>query len=909
MPDVPSLLQAKALQWNKHFSLHSHPLSASVEQLLLISDYAALQINCLTELLQNDTCQQALDFNDYQQALRRLPLSLSQASFCQALRQFRHQHLLRLLLREIAGFSTTNQTLHEWSDCADAIILHALDFCQNQISQKHGQAMNAQGEQAFLQILAMGKLGGRELNFSSDIDLIFTYSETGQTQGPVSIDNQQFFNKVVQLFVQVLQQNTRDGFVFRVDLRLRPYGHSGPLALSHTGMETYYQEQGRDWERYAMVKARLIQTNNEPCPWFQRLIIPFVYRRYIDFGAIESLRSMKAMILHEVQLKPMLDDIKRGRGGIREIEFIVQCFQLIRGGRLPKLQQTNTLMALAVLQEERLLKPTRTLTRAYLFFRQLENALQTQQDQQTHTLPRAPLQQAQLLKAMGFEHWQDLLNHLHHYQRKVTRVFQGVLGEDKDLSQQDGFLSQLNSLWQGHIEQQMAVHLLGHLHYQQPARCYQILQEFRHAPRCRRLSQAARLRLDKFMVLLLSKLIDTHDTDKLLLAILRLLENIVGRSAYLALLTENQGILHELLHYFASSPFISQLLIQHPFLLEIFVDETVHWQAPSRYQLQENLKKQLADCADVEQRMEALRQFKLRCYLLAARAELNEISNAVIVGRFLSNVADVIIAVVLQQALQELAERDADILLLSSRFSILAYGKLGAREMNYSSDLDLVFLHTATAQEEHWITRLTQKILHMFNTRSSSGVLYTVDTRLRPSGSAGLLVSHWDAFIDYQQKKAWTWEHQALLRARVLYANAQARQTFLRLKETVLFLPRDKKTLSQEVLEMRAKIIKHNDPQTLKYREGGLLDLEFLVQFLVLAYPSPVFCRCTHTMAFLKHLQAQNILNTEQEETLQMAYRHYHHALHQEIVQGKALAYDEDETLLVRISNQFYYSA
>lgn len=899
-------LQSKLHFYRKHFSELVHPLNHALKSLLLVSDYACRHIEILKRLLAEDDGLQPLGYDDYQRLLSQLPEQ--GPHFGRELRYFRHRHFLRLMLRELAGLADTEQTMAAWSDCADAIILRSLQFCQQELTNRYGQPCDEMGKPTQLYVLAMGKLGGQELNYSSDVDLIFAFSAAGYTNGQDQVSNQQYYSKVVQNFMQLLQNPTAEGFVFRVDLRLRPNGDSGALVCTLAAMETYYQEQGRDWERYAMVKARLIgEHTKDQNHWFHRLITPFVYRRYVDFSVIESLRSMKAMIAREVQLNPMLDDIKRGLGGIREIEFIIQSIQLIRGGRFPYLRQQNLITALDAIKEEGLLTRTAALKQAYLFLRKLENALQSLNDQQTHTLPKDEIKQTQIAFAMGFENWNVLLTRLQQYQRIVSTLFRSILRKGDPYEDENRLIAnQLASLWQGHVENSMAINLLASLGFREPERCYQMLHAFRHSPRCRRLSQAARMRLDRFMLLLLTELTQVAETDTVLSQVLHLLENIVGRSAYLALITENPQVLKELLHWFAHSPFITSLLVSQPFLLEILLDQEENWRLPSRQQLEQTLKNQLAHCTENELQGEILRQFKLNNWLCAARAEMHGQYDAVRIGRFLADVAEVIVEEVLVIACQQLTRRYPQMMQIKSRFAIIAYGKLGSREMNYNSDLDLVFIHAALDEEEGLVTRLTQKILHMLTTRSQAGILYSVDTRLRPSGAAGLLVSHIDAFIEYQRTQAWTWEHQALLRARILVANKRIHHLFKQLKADVLFLPRDRNVLRDEVLAMRTKISRHSDAEQVKFAAGGLLDLEFLVQFLVLANPRQGLIRYTNTLSLLQKLYSEKILTREQFIKLKQAYKSYHHLLHQNLLQPASYDYHAHQLDVVKVSKELF---
>ncbi|MDP1602528.1 MAG: bifunctional [glutamate--ammonia ligase]-adenylyl-L-tyrosine phosphorylase/[glutamate--ammonia-ligase] adenylyltransferase [Legionella sp.] len=890
MLEIPTILQSRTTLFQRYFSELDHPLCKAVQTLLLVSDYACRNIDILQSLLSVDRCDLSITGDAYFQLLENVSHQ-SSSYFGSSLRQFRHYHFLRLLLREYSGLASTEETMAAWSDCADAIIMRALSFCQQELSARFGIAIEESGKPAQLYVLAMGKLGGRELNYSSDIDLIIAFSAAGHTDGQEQITNQQYYTKVVQLFIQLLQNVTADGFVFRVDLRLRPNGESGALVSSLAAIETYYQEQGRDWERYAMVKARLInESTNTPGHWFNRLIIPFTYRRYVDFSVIESLRSMKAMIEREVQLHPMLDDIKRGMGGIREVEFIIQNSQLIRGGRLPELRQQSALLALDTINHHKLMARSGALKHAYLFLRKLENCLQSENDQQTHSLPTDAVKQAQIAYAMSFASWDDLMIKLQQFQRIISTLFYTVLRTVDDYEDNERLLvNQLTSLWQGHVEHTMAINLLASLGFHDATRCYQLIHTFRHSPRVRRLNQAVRMRLDRFIVLLLNELIDVKETDTILLQFIHLLENIVGRSAYLALLTENPQTLKELVYWFGQSPFITSLIVGYPFLLEVFLQEDSHWRPFSRKALKEQLNNQLSYCEESELKEEVLRQFKLSNWLMAARAEMHGHVDAIRTGRFLADVAEVIVNQVVEIACHQLALRYPQIMKIKSKFAIIAYGKLGSQEMNYNSDLDLVFIHYTEFAEEGLITRLTQKIMHMLTTRLQFGILYQVDTRLRPSGEAGLLVSPLSAFVEYQRNEAWTWEHQALIRSRVLSGGTRARQVLRQLKNDVFLIKRQKQKIRDDVQAMRQKIIQHLSRDDVKHAPGGLLDLEFLVQFLVLVNPIPSLSRHTNTLKLLHQLTVVKIISPAQFAKFEQAYRHFHHVLHQHLLNPNIL--------------------
>ncbi|CEK11333.1 bifunctional [glutamate--ammonia ligase]-adenylyl-L-tyrosine phosphorylase/[glutamate--ammonia-ligase] adenylyltransferase [Legionella hackeliae] len=902
--EVPSLLQPKIAFYQKNFADFNS--DRALEKLLLVSDYAFRHVDLLKQIM-SEGYHVPFSLENYMDKLNHIknqPFNL----FACALRLFRHTQLLRLLLREFCGLATTTESMTQWSDCADAIVLRAMHFCEGEIGKRHGKPCNAEGNPTKLYILAMGKLGGRELNYSSDIDLICAFSEAGHTNGDESITNQQFYTKVVQLFIQLLQTITPEGFVFRVDFRLRPNGDSGALVSSLAAIETYYQEQGRDWERYAMVKARLIGEDTDvPNHWFHRLITPFVYRRYVDFSVIESLRSMKAMIEREVQLNPMLDDIKRGLGGIREVEFIIQNMQLIRGGRLPKLQTQNTIAALNVLKQENLLSHTAALKQAYLFLRKLENILQIHDDQQTHSLPQHEVKQMQVAYAMGYNNWHTFIKKLHQYQRIISSIFRSVLAKPDPYEDEKRLLvNQLMSIWQGHVETTMAINLLTSLGFQQAERCYQMLYTFRHAPRCRRLTQAARMRLDRFVVLLLGELVNTADTDAVLAQVLQLLDNIVGRSSYLALITENPQVLKELLYWFAHSPFITNLIVNQPFLLEVLLSQPQNWRLLTKKELEQLLESQLLIYSESEQQDEVLRQFKLTNWLSAARAEIYGHYHAIRISNFLADVAEVIVKNVFNLACERLSLRYSQMEQIKSRFAIIAYGKLGSREMNYNSDLDLVFIHAAASDEEALVTRLTQKILHMLTTRSQSGILYAVDTRLRPSGEAGLLVSHIEAFIEYQLHHAWTWEHQALIRTRVLVSDKRLTQAFRQLKKSVFQIARNPRLIRDEIIMMREKIYKHVKGEEIKYESGGLIDIEFIVQFLILTNPHLNFYSYTNTLSLLRKLYAEQILTRQQFEKLVKAYKYYHQTLHQNLLNSETKSIHVQQQNVLEVCQQIY---
>ncbi len=880
----PSYHFQRAESLLRNAGLERHSLFESLIKLMPFSQFACQQVPYLIEMMQQDTGLAVYRATDYQRLLKDLDLSLSVQQFSHQLRIIRHQQLLRLLLRELSGLAVVEQTLRCWSDFADATIKKTIAFTIEQVSHRHGLPRDKEKKLAHLVAIAMGKLGGQELNFSSDIDLIFTFDSHGETDGPQSITNQEFFIKVVQLFTQIMQQKSHDGIVFRVDLRLRPHGDSGSLVPSLASIETYYQEQGRDWERYAMVKARLIDTTlaQKLRKALDAMIIPFVFRRYVDFSIIESLRGMKSLIEREIELTPRLDDIKRGKGGIREIEFVVQSVQIIRGGRVPQLRVQSTLAALNLLKHHKLLERCDALRQSYLFFRQLENLLQVRGDLQTHTLPDDEDGLSKVAMLMQFEDVSSFLKRLEQYQRIVSQIFLSVLGKQASFEDDKRVATkQIESLWEGHIEMEMSIHLLASLNYSEPKRCYHLINDFRQSHRVRRLSQLSRMRLGKLMVMIISALSQRENQPSIILRIIHLLENIVGRGTYLALLTENPHAIQTLIFCFAKSEFVAELIVQYPFLLEALLEtQSPSYQLPSRKQLSHILMERVQFADNDEGRIEIIKQFKLESWLLVARAMLHQNVPVIRVGRFLADIAQVIMASIVQLAVAQLSEKYPRLQRLASSFAVLSYGKAGSREINFDSDLDLVFVHNFPRNDETLAIRLSQRLIHMLTTRSQTGVLYSVDTRLRPSGSAGLLVTHWDAFAHYQQNQAWIWEHQALLKSRTFYGSQRYRTKLLRLKRTIISQIKDDKILAQAVREMREKVdYESDDKKDVKKSRGGLLDIEFLVQYLVLRSNDIEMAKYTHTISLLQQLLKRSIISKEQFLYLKSGWQKAHRQL------------------------------
>lgn len=793
----------------------------------------------------------------YQAELKeRLSTCNNEADLFRILRQYRRQEMVLIAFRDMCLNIDINQSLLHLSSLADALILSAQHWLVEFYRPQWGVACDVDGNEIPLLIFAMGKLGGRELNFSSDIDLIFTYPQSGETQGGRrSLDNHQYFIRIGQKLIAALHQVTVDGFVYRVDMRLRPFGDSGPLVLSFSALEDYYQEQGRDWERYAMLKARLLgnsQYNQE----LYNMLKPFIYRRYIDFSVIESLRKMKQMIAQEVRRKQLTNNIKLGAGGIREIEFIVQVFQLIRGGREVALQQRHLLTVLPLLVEHGILSNDSgdKLRQSYLFLRRVENIVQAFADQQTQQLPETEMDQLRLIEILSMNSWSAFLDQCQQAMLTVHREFAHVIGEDKPHHEIDG--EQWATFWQVDLSSDEALELVTQHQPQWPAEnMVNLIASYREDVNKRPLGSRGRAVLDKLIPLLLAQLEELKCADVALKRVLHVLDRISTRTAYLELLYENQGALKQLVKLCSKSAWVAQHIAKYPILLDELIDPTLLRNTPqlSEYKpaLHEFMLRVPED--DLEQQMEMLRQFKQARQLQIAAADISNIMPVNKVSDHLTFLAEAVVDQVVHIAWHHMVARygapTATLTRDEKDFAVIGYGKCGGIELSYSSDLDLVFVHCATENDvtngakpvsaAQFYLKLAQRIMHMFNTRTASGILYELDLRLRPSGQSGLTVVHINTYEQYQKQDAWTWEHQALVRARTIFGQPNLNESFHRIRQEILSQQRDKQRLAKDVAEMREKMRGHLDKSThdsfdIKQCVGGLADIEFLVQYLVL---------------------------------------------------------------------------
>ena len=854
------------------------------------------------------------------------------------LRDFRRQEMLRIAWRDLAGWAPLNEVLFDLSALADACVDISLAHLGDWATQRLKPAPKKFKPQ--MVVLGMGKLGAGELNFSSDIDLIFAYPDEAAGWGRRSLGAEQFYLQLGQQLIQVLDKHTERGFVYRVDMRLRPYGDSGPLAVNFDALADYYQLQGREWERYAMIKARPVAGPVKACKQLMQLLKPFVYRRYLDFSAFESLRSLKEQIVREVERKGMQDNIKLGPGGIREIEFIAQAFQLVRGGRQPLLQQRGVQQVLEALAQLGYLPAFTSLqlSEAYHFLRRTENRLQAFADQQLHKLPEDDTGRARLAFAMGFPDWdafrQVLETHRQHVQEHFEQVFAEPVSRTSDTQRDQA--PGLSGVWQGHADPAVAAAALTAAGYEDSEETLQWLAAFRSGPVTHYLGEQGRQRFDELMPLVLHAAATAASPLPVLKRLGGLLEAIAGRTTYLSLLLENPMALSQLTQLCAASSWVAVQLKQHPILLDELLDPRALYDPLDKAGLRAILDVRLAGIPadDLEQQMDRLRQFQQASVLHVAATDIVTELPLPKVADNLTYIAETVLERVLQQAWDQLVARHGKPgylrhgKLCDAHFGIVAYGKLGGYELGYGSDLDIVFLHDSSGNDQHtagpkvlgnseFFTRLSQRIIHYLNTYTSAGVLYEVDMRLRPNGASGLLVSSLDAFAEYQRLSAWTWENQALVRARVVAGGEEIVRQFERIRSGVLARPRDAGKLRKEVMEMRQRmrgeLDKTNARQVdLKQCRGGIVDVEFMVQCGVLLWSDghPVLLAHTDNLRLLDAFAMEGLMPADEAAQLADAYctiRHYiNHLALQELpsVAGNDVLLDQ-RTVVADIWDRF----
>lgn len=808
-----------------------------------------------------------------------------------SLRNLRLEVILRLLTRDLGGLADLPEVMSTMTALAETAVQFAVEQLNRWLEAEHGPPIGREsGAPQRFTVVGMGKLGGGELNVSSDIDLIFVYGEEGETAGPRQISNQEYFTRLGRRLIGVLSEITSNGYVFRVDMRLRPYGDSGPLVSSLAMLENYLITQGREWERYAWIKGRPLGLG--PHEELIRLIRPFVFRKYLDFGAFSSMRSLHAQIRQEVQRRELSDNIKLGPGGIREVEFIAQVFQLIRGGQLPELQIRPTLEVLAMLGDKGLL-PSSTveeLTEAYILLRNLEHRLQYLDDAQTQNLPRNEGDQALIAETMGFTDYVAFRRALDMHRTRVTRHFEQVFAAPQSQQTQHP----LSPLWLVPPDAKEAERQLSALGYTHAEGIWQRLQQLRAASRYARLPASARARFDALVPPLIEVASSMPGPDVTLERILVLLEHIGGRESYLALMVEYPQTLAQVARLCSASPWAAQYLARHPILLDELLDIRLLYREPDWPSLGADLGKRLAECdGDTERQMDLLRHFKhTRVFHLLAQ----DLAGALPLERLsdhLSHLADLILRQILNLCWTGLRQKHRP----EPGFAIVGYGKLGGKELGYASDLDIIFLYQDDEPEAPEIyARLAQRINSWLTSLTPAGTLYETDLRLRPDGAAGLLVSSVAAFSEYQREKAWVWEHQALTRARFVTGDPVVGDAFETIRRSVLVQPRDTETLKAEVVAMRKKMVEGHPNASglfdIKHDRGGIVDVEFVVQYLILAHAHRHSALSDNigNLALLKLAGDLGLIPTDLGERARISYREFRRLQHQLRLQGMEFA-------------------
>lgn len=825
-----------------------------LEKIQYVSEYCRQVFDLYSQDIQHDYALDQFKTILSKEAIRqRVEQALfnieDEHAWMKALRVLRAKLMFRWIWQDIYHEIQVMTLTKSLSDFADCCVLAAKKFARQPLISKYGEPLSYSGKAQDLMVIAMGKHGAQELNLSSDIDLIFAFDEQGETDGRKSIDVQQFCILWGQKIIYLLDHMTAQGFVFRVDMRLRPWGDGAPLAISHAGLEKYLLQHGREWERYAWIKARVIENvPTEEATQLLKMTRPFVFRRYIDYSAFDAMRDMKAMIEREVMRRNRQDDIKLGAGGIREIEFIVQVFQLLYGGSRLELQDRQCLVCLDHLVKAQLLNQTtgEQLKEAYLFLRKVEHAIQALNDQQTQTLPVHEEQQQRLICALNFNTWDNFLQVLNHHRSTVQAQFEQSIqiqhtASSNECTHLDVLQAQLNL----------------------DETTQKLVQNFWSSTSIKKLPATAFTRLERFWRCLCIELNQHQLQDKAITHLIPLVESIIRRSVYLVMLTENKGALQRLIKMAQVSPWICEELTQYPILLDEFL--SMDFVLPTREALEEAIRYQFLriEIQDIEEILQALRLFKKSAVLNVASADILANEPLMKVSDALTDIAEICVHTTLNYAYKITAQRYGFPVLKTGErcsevqlgFVIVGYGKLGGIELGYGSDLDLVFLHNLDEQAEtngqkhitgfEFALKVAQKFMSLMTTQTLDGRVYEIDTRLRPSGEAGVLVTSIDAYEKYQKKSAWLWEHQALVRARAIAGDALLKQHFCNIRLEVLTQTRDEKQVQHEIIEMRQKMQQHLGSKIeqkkagifhLKQDQGGIVDIEFMAQYIVLAW-------------------------------------------------------------------------
>lgn len=886
-------------------------MSYSVAQALSWSPFTERLTQKFPDLLNEESyCEQWPQGELYQRVYSDVIQAVDDKELAKKLRIQRNWQMGRIALRDLMGFSELEEVMLATSELADALVNSALDWHYERFCVRYGTPMGMESNTAQKMIvIGMGKLGGKELNFSSDIDLIFAYPEHGATQGASrSIPNEQFFIRLGQALNKSLVDYTEDGFVYRVDMRLRPFGDSGPLAVSFAGLEHYYELHGRAWERYALVKARAMAGDKDESKYMFDILRPFVYRRYVDFSAMESLRELKQMIMVEVQKKGMLQNVKLGPGGIREVEFIVQAFQLVHGGRDHGLQGRRLIPMLAHLLERGFIqkKEHDALLEAYVFLRRAENRLQEWNDQQTHDLPSDEHQQVCLAESMGFENYATFKEKLDAHRDFVSAQFNEVFAVEAVSTE----VNHWRKIWLSGIESEED---LAEFDLEDPGAFVRHIKGFKQSRSVGRLGAEGIERLNAFMPLLLNELFQQGYSEEMLIRALKIVENVVQRSVYLVLLNENPQALKNLVALVEVSPWLTDMLAKYPALMDQLIDERSLYAPLELNSLNAEVANVLQGCeGDEECFMEQIRQWRHAQVFKVAAADVTGNVPVMKVSDYLTWIAEAVLNGVVEFAWQLMLQKSGvpgglDPDNIRNPFLVLGYGKVGGIELGYGSDLDIVLLYEGLSPSDSatnergrqlenslFFVRMGQKIISLMTTLMPAGILYEVDTRLRPNGASGMIVTDFESYKAYIENKAWNWEHQALTRVRAVVGDEQSRSAFETFKSQYLQRPREIEVVKQEVVAMRDKMREALDKSNaeqfdLKQGVGGIVDIEFMVQYLVLAYANvhPSLTEYSDNVRILEAIERVGLLTDEQVEPLIGSYKVYRSKYHRVALQNE----------------------
>jgi [glutamine synthetase] adenylyltransferase / [glutamine synthetase]-adenylyl-L-tyrosine phosphorylase len=821
-----------------------------------------------------------------------------------ALRSLRRRTVLQTLLRDLTGRADLTEVCRNMSALAEASLAAAVVLHHEELAATHGEPRGADGSTQQLVVIGMGKLGGGELNVSSDVDLVFVYPEEGETDGARPLSNQEFFDRLGRRVIGALNDTTADGFVFRVDMRLRPYGVSGPLTVPFAMLEQYLITQGRAWERYAWLKSRpLTGARHDE---LLAIIMPFVFRKYLDFDVYDGLRDIHRQIREQVKRRDFAPDIKLGPGGIREIEFIVQALQIVRGGRETGLRERGTRAALAAIATRGLLPDAAvaSLRDAYVFLRDVEHRLQYRDDRQTQRIPTEHDELCALASASGFADVSQFRSALALHRDSVSTHFDAVFGNSDAATQTEpvrpppdgpGFpiavadVPTLAAIWHGNASADAAREALARAGFDDPSGLVAELARLRASRRYLELPALSRQRVDELVPRVLnvaaSERVEGTDPQTVFQRLFGLLESISRRSAYLALLMEHPPVLPRLAQLMGASSWAADYLTRHPLLLDELLDARVLLTLPDWESWHAELERMMRDHAgDAERQLDALRHFQ---HAQTFRLLAQDLAGLLTVERLadhLSMLADVVLACTLSAVWAQMGGTDVG----PPDFAVIGYGKLGGKELGYASDLDLVFLHDdpeGSVSERY--AKLAQKLITWLTTTTAAGALYDIDIRLRPDGVSGLMVSSLASFRRYQREQAWTWEHQALTRARFVTGDAAIGADFEALRDDVLRMPRDRTKLAGEVTEMRRKMAAGHPNRTtlfdLKHDPGGMVDVEFAVQFLVLAcaHDEAMLTKNVGNIALLRMAGELDLVPAEIALAAADAYREFRRLQHQ----------------------------